>query len=92
MSVRIRCADRYESRKLASLIYRDDGETHIARILNIVENEVVISVKDESAHSILLRDGIQAERFADFVQSILECEHRIIRVATLEEEVAITKG
>lgn len=93
MSARIRCADRYEARKLASLIYNDaDRETCVTRILNVVKNEVVISIKDGSAHSILLGDEAEAERFADFCQSVLERSHAITGVSALEERVDISKG
>ncbi len=93
MRIRVSCEDRYEAQKLAGLIYRDEGgETYITQILNIVGSEVVIAVKDGSAHSILLRDGCSVERFADFVQSILEHKHRIVGTAVLAEDVEISKG
>lgn len=92
MKARIGCQDRYEAQKLASLVYRDEGkETYITQILNVVENEVVISVRDRSAHSILLKDGAHVEKFADFMQSVLEQKHRIVGTATFADEVEITK-
>src|SRR6478736_1268436 len=66
----IACADNYEAQKLASLIYvKDDKEIFINGILDIIENEIVISLKDKSAHSVLLQDRAQADIFADFIQS-----------------------
>ena len=51
---RITCEDEHEAQKLASLIYiRDANETFITGILDIIENELVIMLKDKSAHSIL---------------------------------------
>ena len=50
MKVRIDCEDRYEAQKLASLIFvRDSKETNIVSILNTVENELVIALKDKSS-------------------------------------------
>ena len=57
MKITITREDKYEAQKLASLIYIKDGnETFITGILNLVKNELVISLKDKSAHSILLED------------------------------------
>ena len=92
MKVRISCKDKYEAQKLASLIYREEGEkTYIVGILNVVENEAVISVMDGSAHSILFKDGHHVEGFADFIQSVLEKEHRIVGTTTFADEVEIIK-
>lgn len=93
MKRKIICNDKYEAQKLASLIFIKDGkETYITEILNIVENEVVISLKDKSAHSVLLKDKSQVEIFADFIQSVLEKENKILDTLAIEEQVEITKG
>ncbi len=87
------CEDYYEAQKLASLIYiKDDNETFINGILEIIENEIIISLKDKSAHSILLNNKIQAEEFADFIQSVVEDEDKITQTEVLENIVRITKG
>lgn len=92
MRVRIDCEDKYEAQKLASLIFvRDSEETNIVSILNTVENEIVIALKDKSAHSILLRDESNVEAFADFMQSVVEKEHKIVQAVTLGERVEIEK-
>lgn len=93
MKRKIICNDKYEAQKLASLIFIKDGkETFITEILNIIENEIVISLKDKSAHSILLKDDSQVEIFADFIQSVLENQNKILDTLAIEEEVEITKG
>ena len=69
MRTKIVCQDKYEAQKLASLIFVKEGnETFITEILNIFENEVVFSIKDKSAHSVLLKDKDQIEIFVDFIQ------------------------
>ena len=79
ISASIVCQDKYESQKLASLIFVKDGyETFITEILNVFDNEVVFSIKDKSAHSVLLRDKDQVDVFIDFIQSIVDKEHKII--------------
>lgn len=93
MKIIINCQDKYEAQKLSSLIYIKDGnETFITEILNIVENELVISLKDKSAHSVILENTKQVETFADFIQSVIEKQHKIISTVTNNEKVEITKG
>ena len=92
MRTKIVCQDKYEAQKLASLIFVKEGnETFITEILNIFENEVVFSIKDKSAHSVLLKDKDQIEIFVDFIQSIVEKEHKIIDTVTNDEVVEIFK-
>ena len=93
MRVRVDCEDKYEAQKLASLIYADDSkETNIISILNAVENELVIALKDKSAHSILLRDESNMEILADFMQSVIDKEHKITKAAAMGDRVEIEKA
>ena len=92
MKKKITCEDNYEAQKLSSLIYvKDNNETFITGILEIIENELIISLKDKSAHSILLKDRSEAEYFADFIQSIVEKHERISYTRVIENAVEITK-
>ena len=92
MKISIICDDKYEAQKLAVLIFIKEGkETYITGILNVVKNELVISLKDKSAHSILLKDKENVERFADFVQSIIDKEHKLISTKILEHVVELVK-
>lgn len=92
MKKRILCEDEYEAQKMASLIYiKDDRETFITGILEIIENELVISLKDKSAHSILLKDRSEAEAFADFIQSVVEKKDRLCGTEVMGNAVDITK-
>ena len=93
MKIKITCEDKYEAQKLASLIFiKDSKETYITRILNIVENEVVVELKDKSAHSVLLEDSTQVELFADFIQSVVDKEDKIIETKVFDKEIEISKG
>jgi len=92
MKISITCDDKYEAQKLAVLIFIKEGkETYITGILNVVKNELVISLKDKSAHSILLKDKENVERFADFVQSVIDKEHKLISTRILEHVVELVK-
>ena len=92
IGTKITCQDKYEAQKLASLIFVKKGnETFITEILNVFDNEVVILIKDKSAHSVVLKDEKQVEIFIDFIQSIVEKEQKIIDTVTKEDNVEIFK-
>lgn len=92
MKKRIICEDEYEAQKLSSLIYvKDNKETFVTGILEIIDNEIIVSLKDKSAHSILLKDKSEAESFADFIQSVIEQTSRITNTEVIENIVEITK-
>jgi len=88
----ISCQDKYEAQKLASLIFIKEGnETFITQILDVIDNEIVLSLKDKSAHSVLLQDSTQANIFTDFIQSVIEKKEKIIDTITNENNVEIFK-
>lgn len=92
MKIQVICQDKHEATKLASLIFIKDGkETYISSILNVYENEVVISLKDKSAHSIVLKDTDQVDIFVDFIQSVLDDVNKIVDTKTISEIVEIIK-
>ena len=91
-STTIICQDKYEAQKLASLIFvNDTKETYVTEILNVIENEVVLSIKDKSAHSVILVDSDQVLVFTDFIQSVLENRQKIIHTETVGSSVKIVK-
>lgn len=93
MKIRVSCEDKYEAQKLASLLLiKDANETYITAILNIVDNELVVALKDKSAHSILLKDETHVEMFADFIQSVIDKEHKIVSTMIYGQDVEIVKG
>ena len=92
MKTGITCDDEYEAQKLMSLIFiKEDKETYITGILNIIKNEMIISLKDKSAHSILLKDEENVEKFADFIQSVIDKEHNLISTKMIKSVIEITK-
>ena len=92
MKTSITCDDEYEAQKLMSLIFiKEDKETYISGILNIIKNEIIISLKDKSAHSILLKDEENVEKFADFIQSIFDQEHDLVSTKMNKSTIEIIK-
>ena len=91
--ITIFCQDKYEAQKLAGLIFvKESMETYITEILNVIENEIVLSVKDKSAHSVILKDNNQVMNFVDFMQSVIEKKHKITDTQIIDNVVKITKG
>jgi len=86
------CQDKYEAQKLASLIFiKEEKETYITEILDVIENEVILSVKDKSAHSVNFKDNNQVSIFTDFIQPILEKKQKIKDVVIAENTLKIIK-
>ena len=87
------CSDKYEAQKLDSLIFvKESKETYITEILNVIESEIILSVKDKSAHSVILKDNNQVVNFVDFIQSVVEKKHKITDTQIIDNVVEITKG
>ena len=92
MKVKLVCSDKNEATKLASLIFIKDGkETFIYSVVNVFGNEIVISLKDKSVHSVVLKDVHQVEVFTDFIQSIVDKESMITDTSAKDDTVEITK-
>ena len=92
MKISVVCDDKYEAQKLASLIFIKGGkEAYISGILNVIGKELIISLKDKSAHSILLENSQDVEIFADFIQSVIDKEHKLISTKIIENSVEIVK-
>ena len=89
---KIFCRDKYEAQKLASLIFIDKTkETYVTKILNVIENEIILLVEDKSAHSVILKDDDQSLLFTDFIQSVIEKKHKIMNTKIIENTVEIIK-
>ena len=88
----ISCQDKYEAQKLANVIYIKEGkETFILEILDVIDNEIILSLKDKSAHSVLLQDSTQVELFIDFIQCVVEKTEKIVDTKTDQNNVEIIK-
>ena len=90
--VEIVAEDKYEAQKLASLIFVKEGnETFITEIIDVFETEIVISIKDKSVHSVVLKDQIQAAKFTDCMQSIFDKKDGIVGTSTKDDLIEIFK-
>ena len=70
---RFECEDRYEAEKLAGLTgLQKDLCTYIRDILDVIENEVVVVLKDRTSHCILMKDDNNAERLNRLLSDVLQ--------------------
>jgi hypothetical protein len=62
-SEKFECDDRYEAEKLSSLLsVQKDGTVWFTGIEAVVGHEIVIKLKDNSSHAILLKDKESANK------------------------------
>lgn len=88
--ISLRCADKYEAQKLASMILVK-RQTYLESIINVIGNELIITLHDHSAHSIVMHDRTQAEDLAAYLQSVLDKIHRIVRAEASDDIVYFSK-
>jgi hypothetical protein len=70
---RFECEDKYEAEKLAGLTgLQKDRWTYIRDISDVIENEVVVVLKDRTSHCIIMKDNNNAERLNRFLSDMLE--------------------
>jgi hypothetical protein len=70
---RFECEDKYEAEKLAGLTgLQKDRWTYICDISDVIENEVVVVLKDRTSHCIIMKDNSNAERLNRFLSDMLE--------------------
>jgi hypothetical protein len=70
-SEKFECEDQYEAAKLSGLAtVQHDNTTYIQGVSAVIDNEVVIFVKDKSSHSILLKDNQTALRLGNLLGEI----------------------
>ena len=95
--IAVRCRDAYEALKLASLACPRDGRARrggafAAEVVSAYGEEIVLSLRDGSAHSVVLGDAGQADALADFMQSVADGEHAIAAAEAAGESVALAKA
>jgi len=66
------CEDSYEAEKLTGLLaVQKDNSIYVARVVGAVKNEIIIMLKDNSSHSVTLKDEKNAERLGSLVEDII---------------------
>jgi hypothetical protein len=75
---RFECEDVYEAEKLASMLsVQKDGTVWLTGIANVIENEVVIQLKDKSSHAVLLKGKTDAEKLQNLLINVISGKETI---------------
>ena len=86
------CWDKYEKEKLCALFsVQNDNSIYILDVKNVIGNEVIIMLKDNSCHSVTMKDNDFAWNLSRLITDIKENKRKFIELITdpLKEEVAI---
>ena len=69
---RFECLDSYETEKLGSMLLPDKDSVHfVVEAVKIVDNEIVLMLKDKSCQAVLMKDNINAVKLREFVRELL---------------------
>lgn len=69
---RFECLDSYETEKLGSMLLPGKDMVHfVVEVIKIVDNEVVLMLKDKSCHAVLMKDNINAVKLKEFVRELI---------------------
>ena len=69
---RFECLDSYETEKLGSMLLPDKDSVHfVVEVIKIIDNEIVLMLKDKSCHAILMKDNINAVKLKEFVGELI---------------------
>jgi hypothetical protein len=69
---RFECLDSYETEKLGSMLLPDKDSVHfVIEVIKIVDNEIVLLLKDKSCHAVLMKDNINAVKLREFVRELI---------------------
>lgn len=66
------CLDSYESEKLESMLSHTLEElTFVVGVVKVIDNEIVIMLKDKSCHSVVMKDLENALNLKIFVNDLI---------------------
>ena len=79
-TLKFECDDHYEAEKLSSLMsVQKDNTVWVSGVKAMVGNEIVIELKDRSAHSVLLKDEQTVVRLKSFITALMKGKIRKIQ-------------
>ena len=86
------CLDKYEREKLISLfsIHKDDS-LFVMDVENVIDNEIIVRLKDKSSHSITLKDKDNAYSLFLIIKEIKNGKRRFIKIEYLGSNENIIK-
>jgi hypothetical protein len=90
MILKFICQDDYEAEKLASVFtLQKDNSLFVNEITKVIENEVIVKLKDGSHHSIVFKDNYNAVMLKKTIAKILIDKDKIISTYSTGNELFI---
>jgi hypothetical protein len=72
-TLKFECDDRYEAEKLSSLVsVQKDNTIWVAGVEAVIGTEIVIKLKDKSAHAVVLKDKENVGRLKSLLDDIVD--------------------
>ena len=69
--IRITCDDRYEAEKLAAMTsVQKDGSVFVEAVRSIIGKEVILTLKDKSSHSIMVKEHEDLESLKHILKQV----------------------
>jgi hypothetical protein len=69
---RFECLDSYETEKLGSMLLPDKDSVHfVIEVIKIIDNEIILMLKDKSCHAVLMKDNTNAVKLKEFVGELI---------------------
>jgi hypothetical protein len=88
MVLKFICQDEYEAEKLASIFaLQKDNSLFVNEITKVIENEVIVKLKDGSHHSILFKDSYNALMLKKMFSEILLSKNKVILTYSSGNEI-----
>ncbi len=82
------CFDKYEKEKLMGLFsIQKDNSVFVMDVENLIENEIIIKLKDKSCHSIMLNDKNNSYSLFLLIKDIKDGKRRFISLENLSSNV-----
>ena len=77
-TLKFECDDRYEAEKLSSLVsVQKDNTVWVAGVEAVIGTEIVIKLKDKSAHAVVLKDKENVGRLQSLLLDIVDGKVKI---------------
>ena len=78
------CSDKYEREKLTSLFsVQKDDSIFVMDVENLIDNEIIIKLKDKSCHSITLKNKDNANSLFILIKEIKDGKRRFVSLENL---------
>jgi len=88
------CSDEYEKEKLCSLFsIQKDQSIYILDVMDVIENEIIIMLRDKSCHSVTMKNNLFALNLSRLITDIKQNKRKFIELInspTIDEVVIIS--